>query len=48
LENCSERKPCPIHDEFKLIRQKVHETLQSYSVTHFNEELKLGLKYLKR
>ncbi|MBO9682759.1 MAG: Rrf2 family transcriptional regulator [Flavisolibacter sp.] len=48
LQNCSERKPCPIHDEFKLIRQKVQETLNSFSVTHFNEELKLGLKYLKR
>jgi len=48
LRKCNAKKPCPVHDEFKLIRQNVYETLQSYSVAHFNEELRLGTTYLKR
>lgn len=48
LQKCNAKKPCPLHDEFKLIRQNIHDTLQSYSVAHFNEELRLGARYLKR
>lgn len=48
LATCNEKKPCPLHDEFKIIRSKMHETLQSYTVSHFNEDLRLGLRYLKR
>jgi Rrf2 family protein len=48
LAKCNEKKPCPLHDEFKVIRDKMHTTLQSYTVAHFNEELRLGLRYLKR
>jgi Rrf2 family protein len=48
LEKCNAKKPCPLHDEFMLIRQNLYETLQSYSVAHFNEELRSGMKYLKR
>jgi Rrf2 family protein len=48
LIKCNEKKPCPLHDEFKLIRNRMHETLQSYTVAHFNEELRLGMRYLKR
>lgn len=48
LQKCNAKKPCPLHDEFKVIRENVYETLQSRSVAHFNEELRLGTKYLKR
>lgn len=48
LQKCNAKKPCPLHDEFKLIRQNIHDTLQSYSVAHFNEDLRLGATYLKR
>lgn len=48
LKKCNEKKPCPLHDEFKLIREKMHDTLQSYTLTHFNDELRMGLRYLKR
>lgn len=48
LQKCNAKKPCPLHDEFNLIRSKMYDTLQSYSVAHFNEELRLGLRYLKR
>lgn len=48
LKNCSEKKPCPLHDQFKIIRQKMHDMLQSATVAEFNKELMEGMKYLKR
>jgi Rrf2 family protein len=48
LENCSEKKPCPLHDEFKTIREKIKLTLQTAKVGEFREKLDLGLHFLKR
>ena len=48
LENCSEKKPCPLHDEFKTIREKIKLTLQTAKVGEFKEKLDLGLNFLKR
>jgi Rrf2 family protein len=47
LRICSETKPCPLHNEFKEIRRKMHETLQSATIGEFNESLNLGLSYVK-
>lgn len=48
LKSCSEKRPCPLHDEFKAIRTKMHDMLKSASVGEFNEELAQGIKHLKR
>ena len=48
LKNCSEKRPCPLHHEFKAIRKRLHDLLSSVSVGEFNQELSLGLIYLKR
>jgi Rrf2 family protein len=48
LRNCSEKKPCPLHDGFKIVRKQLHNMLQSASVGEFNKELMLGIKHLKR
>jgi Rrf2 family protein len=48
LTNCSEKKPCPLHNEFKLIRQQMHDMLQSSTVAEFNMELTEGINYLNR
>jgi len=48
LRNCSEKKPCPLHDEFKVIRQQMYDMLKSMSVTDFNNELSQGIRFLKR
>jgi Rrf2 family protein len=48
LNNCSEKKPCPLHDEFKVIRKEIHEMLKSKSVGDFNMELTYGKLFLKR
>lgn len=48
LKVCSEKNPCPLHDEFKVIRMKISQMLESATVGEFNEELMKGLKHLKR
>jgi Rrf2 family protein len=48
LENCSEKKPCPLHDEFKAIRERIKIMLETARVGEFNEKLDLGLSFLKR
>jgi Rrf2 family protein len=47
LKSCSETKPCPLHNEFKEIRRKMHVTLQSATIGEFNENLNLGINYIK-
>jgi Rrf2 family protein len=48
LKVCNENKPCPIHDEFKVIRNKLKALLETTRVGEFNESLEKGLTYLKR
>ncbi len=48
LKICSEKNPCPLHDEFKVIRKKVFNMLESATVAEFNVELIKGLTHLKR
>lgn len=48
LKNCSEKKPCPLHDEFKVIRKQMYDMLKSMTVTDFNYELTQGMLFLKR
>lgn len=48
LPYCSDKRPCPLHDEIKAFRKSLFDTLQSYSVHGFNEELLNGTAYLKR
>ncbi len=48
LKICSEKNPCPLHDEFKIIRKKILNMLETATVTEFNDELLRGLTHLKR
>ena len=48
LKNCSEKKPCPLHDAFKVIRDQMRNMLQRSTVIQFNIELIQGMKHLKR
>jgi len=47
LKNCSETKPCPLHNEFKIIRSNIQTTLNSATIGDFNESLNLGLSFIK-
>lgn len=48
LDYCSEENPCPLHHDFKMIRNQIQELLQSTMIGEFNEELNLGITSLKK
>jgi Rrf2 family protein len=48
LEYCSEENPCPLHHEFKAIRNQIQELLQSTAIGEFNENLNLGITALRK
>lgn len=48
LRACNEKKPCPIHNEFKIIRTKLKSMLETTRVGEFSGSLKQGLLHLKR
>ncbi|MCL6524525.1 MAG: Rrf2 family transcriptional regulator [Thermoflavifilum sp.] len=38
LRYCSESRPCPLHEEFKQIREQIRYSLQSTTIAQFAEE----------
>lgn len=48
LKACNEKKPCPIHFEFKAIRSNLKSMLQSTALEEFAESLEQGRVFLKR
>lgn len=48
LKECSEKKPCPVHNSFKTIRDDLKKMLNSTSVYELSQGLKDGLTFLKQ
>ncbi|MCE7925818.1 MAG: Rrf2 family transcriptional regulator [Haliscomenobacteraceae bacterium CHB4] len=48
LEQCNEKKPCPLHDQFKGIRGELKNMLETTPVKELALGLKGGLTMLKR
>jgi Rrf2 family protein len=48
LKQCSEAKPCPLHHEFKKIRDDLSHLLQHTSVGEFSAQLDRNRLFLKR
>lgn len=48
LVSCSENKPCPLHNEFKVIRKNIHEMLLKTTIKEFNGDLNLGITNLRK
>ncbi|MGB4401085.1 MAG: Rrf2 family transcriptional regulator [Daejeonella sp.] len=48
LKFCSEINPCPLHDQFKEIRNQIYLMLKNTPIEKFNEELLLGTTALKK
>ena len=48
LKECSEAKPCPIHYQFKGIREQMRNMLEGAKLSSFTEELENKLTFLKR
>ena len=48
LKQCSEVNPCPLHHEFKTIRNELHRMLNATSIGEFNTDLISGITALKK
>lgn len=47
LKTCNEKKPCPVHHQYKEIKIKLIEMLEANSIGDFKEQLDLGVAFLK-
>ncbi len=48
LKSCSAKMPCPVHDDFILVRKQIKNMLENAKLGDYNIALELGEKYLKR
>ncbi|MBK6963509.1 MAG: Rrf2 family transcriptional regulator [Bacteroidales bacterium] len=48
LKECSGAEPCPVHEKFVEIREKLRSTLETTTISAMASSLKNGLTYLKR
>lgn len=48
LDYCSEKTPCPIHNEFKKVRKEIYEMLQGAKLGDLQEQLESKMTYLKQ
>lgn len=47
LKECSENQPCPIHSQFKIVREQIVAMLKTAKISTFAENLDLKLTFLK-
>lgn len=48
LKKCNEKMPCPVHHQFKKIRDELKEMLETTTVKSLTLDLEKGLTFLKR
>lgn len=48
LKACSEKKPCPIHHQYKAAREQLFHQFSTITVQELSKELSLGKAFLKR
>ena len=48
LKNCNEKMPCPVHNQFKVVREELREMLETTLVKSLTMDLKGGVTFLKR
>lgn len=48
LTYCSETNPCPLHHQFKAIRNQLKDLLEQTTIADFSESLNLGITNLKK
>jgi Rrf2 family protein len=48
LTHCSETKPCPMHNSFKVVRDELHTMLSTKTIFHLSESVEAGGFYLVR
>ena len=47
LHKCSSENPCPVHDDFKMVREKLLEMTQKHSLYDLGLRTESGLAWLK-
>lgn len=47
LKECSERKPCPVHNQYKIIKRDLTHMLRSTTIVALAAEMTSGLAFLK-
>lgn len=48
LSHCNEKLPCPVHNQFKLVRDELKNMLESTTLFSLTTDLNNGLTFLKR
>ncbi|WP_107038551.1 RrF2 family transcriptional regulator [Brumimicrobium mesophilum] len=48
LSQCNEAKPCPVHDQFKVVRDELAKMLTNTTLLELATGLDFGLTFLKR
>ncbi|MDY0090294.1 MAG: Rrf2 family transcriptional regulator [Flavobacteriaceae bacterium] len=48
LKKCNEKKPCPVHNQFKIIRENLKTMLETTTIKALALDLEKGLTFLKR
>ncbi len=48
LIKCNELTPCPVHNQFKYIRDELKNMLETTTIKSLAEDLEKGLTFLKR
>lgn len=48
LNKCNEKKPCPVHNQFKIVRDELKKMLETTTVKSLASDLEKGLTFLKR
>ena len=48
LKKCNEKMPCPVHNQFKVIRDELKKMLETTTVKSLSLDLEKGLTFLKR
>ena len=47
LHSCEEEHPCPVHDQFKIIRKELKYMLESTNLEQLALDIKSGVSFLK-
>lgn len=48
LSQCSEEYPCPIHHQYKIIKQQITQMLESAKLSTLSDDLEQKLTFLKK
>ena len=48
LKKCNEKKPCPAHNKFKIVRDELKDMLETTTIKELTLGLKDGFTFLKR